>query len=148
MRKHIGVAFLLALTGCGTNLVPRIDTPHFSPGGDGYRVGGDTPSSALLAKVMETGEASWYGPRHHGKPTASGEPFDMNAMSAAHATFPLGSTVLVTNLVSGRSVAVKINDRFPPRRGYVIDLSSGAAAAIGLRREEGHTPVALIPIDS
>jgi rare lipoprotein A (peptidoglycan hydrolase) len=78
------------------------------------------------------GRASWYGPRFDGQPTANGETFDMNALTAAHRTLPLGSRVLVHNLENDRSVVVKINDRGPYIRGRDIDLSYGAARQLGM----------------
>jgi rare lipoprotein A len=83
-------------------------------------------------QLIEVGPATWYGPHHQGKKTASGEIFDMNALTAAHRTLPFGTWVLVTNLANGRSVKVRVNDRGPNRPGAVIDLSSKAAEAIGL----------------
>ncbi len=80
----------------------------------------------------ESGEASWYGAWHQGRPTSSGEPFDQNAMTAAHANLPLGSRVRVTLRDTGRSVVVTINDRQPPKPHRVIDLSRGAAARLGM----------------
>lgn len=79
-----------------------------------------------------TGRASWYGPRFDGNPTASGETFDMNALTAAHRTLPLGSRVLVHNLENDRRVVVKINDRGPYVHGRDIDLSYGAARQLGM----------------
>jgi rare lipoprotein A len=73
------------------------------------------------------GRASWYGPRFDGLSTASGETFDMNALTAAHRSLPLGSRALVRNLDNGREVVVKINDRGPYVTGRDIDLSYGAA---------------------
>jgi rare lipoprotein A len=80
---------------------------------------------------VETGNASWYGRAHQGKATASGERFDMNALTAAHRTLPLGTRVLVTNLANGRAVQVRINDRGPVLTDRVIDLSYAAAHALG-----------------
>jgi rare lipoprotein A len=76
------------------------------------------------------GRASWYGGDFHGSPTASGEPFDMNALTAAHRTLPLGSYARVKNLDNGRSVVVRINDRGPHARRRTIDLSYAAAREI------------------
>jgi rare lipoprotein A len=78
------------------------------------------------------GVASWYGPRHHGQPTASGQPFDMRAMVAAHRTLPLGTRVRVTNLDNGRSVVVQIVDRGPYVDGRVLDVSQAAAEALDM----------------
>lgn len=80
----------------------------------------------------ESGEASWYGSWHQGRPTSSGEPFNQNAMTAAHANLPLGSRVRVTLRDTGRSVVVTINDRQPPKPHRIIDLSRGAAARLGM----------------
>jgi hypothetical protein len=76
--------------------------------------------------------ASWYGPGYAGKPTANGERFDPNRLTAASRTLPLDSIVRVTNLHNGRSAEVKINDRGPRKRGRGIDLSPAAARKIGL----------------
>ncbi|MFZ0138461.1 MAG: septal ring lytic transglycosylase RlpA family protein, partial [Candidatus Sulfotelmatobacter sp.] len=78
----------------------------------------------------QVGTASWYGEYFVGKPTASGEDFDMYDMTAAHPTLPLGSYVRVTNLRNGRVVVVKINDRGPVVPGRIIDLSFGAAQVL------------------
>ncbi|KPL50813.1 hypothetical protein ABB55_00015 [Prosthecomicrobium hirschii] len=83
------------------------------------------------AASAEEGIASWYGGRHHGRPTASGKPFDQNAMTAAHRTLPLGSRVKVTNIANGRTVMLRINDRGPFVRGRIIDVSRGAAGQLG-----------------
>ncbi|MBC3422899.1 MULTISPECIES: septal ring lytic transglycosylase RlpA family protein [Pseudomonas] len=82
----------------------------------------------------ETGTASYYGSRHHGKRTASGEAFNQHGLTAAHRTLPFGSQVLVTNLSNQRSVVVRINDRGPHTRGRLIDLSRAAAEKIGMLR--------------
>jgi rare lipoprotein A len=81
---------------------------------------------------LEQGRASWYGLAHHGRKTASGEKFDMNAMTAAHPTLPFGTRVLVRNPSNGRSVIVRINDRGPYTGGRIIDLSFAAARALGI----------------
>jgi rare lipoprotein A (peptidoglycan hydrolase) len=78
------------------------------------------------------GWASWYGPELHGEPTASGEPFDMHDLTAAHRTLPLGTRVQVRNLTNGRSVEVRINDRGPFPEERIIDLSRAAAGKIGM----------------
>lgn len=78
------------------------------------------------------GMASWYGMAFQGKRTASGEPFDLNAMTAAHRTLPFGTVVEVRSLVNGRAVRVRINDRGPHTHNRVIDLSEAAARELGL----------------
>ena len=80
----------------------------------------------------ETGKASWYGKAHHGQLTASGERFDVHALTAAHRTLPFGTIVRVTDLRSKRSVNVRINDRGPFRRDRIIDLSYEAARRLGV----------------
>ena len=116
------LAFLI-LSGCASAL----------PGDTGSAASatssrGTTTSSA----TYETGEASWYGKRYHGRTTASGAPFDMNAMTAAHKKLPFGTVVRVTNVATGRSVQVTINDRGPFIPGRIIDLSRGAAVKLGI----------------
>jgi rare lipoprotein A len=90
--------------------------------------------------MIGTGLASWYGAKHHGKRTASGEIFDQKKFSAAHRTLPWGSIVKVTNLDNGKSVEVRINDRGPFKKGRIIDLSRAAARALGMV-ESGVSPV-------
>ena len=89
------------------------------------------PAVAPPAGFVQVGIASWYGPGYDGKRTSSGEVFDQDELTAAHMTFAFGTRVRVTMLSSGRSVVVRINDRFPNKR-RVIDLSRGAARKIGL----------------
>lgn len=98
------------------------------------KTGGWEPHSGSQRRGgwRETGQASWYGSWHQGRRTSSGQPFDPNAMTAAHAVLPLGSQVRVTSRDTGRSVVVTINDRQPPKPQRIIDLSRGAAARIGL----------------
>lgn len=91
-------------------------------------------ASNTVGKFKQSGVASWYGRQFHGKPTASGEVFDMNAMTAAHASLPLNCYIKVTNKDNGRSVVVKVNDR-PFDSSRVLDLSYGAAKAIGLTQK-------------
>jgi rare lipoprotein A len=84
------------------------------------------------SKELERGGASWYGPGFHGKRTANGERYDMNAMTAAHKTLPFGTMVRVKSLVNGREVLVRITDRGPFIRNRIIDLSRAAAAELGM----------------
>lgn len=90
-----------------------------------------TTTAARGTVPTGTGIASFYGGRHHGGPTASGERFNQNAMTAAHRSAPLGSQMRVTNLNNGKSIVVRINDRGPFVRGRIIDVSKGAAQALG-----------------
>ena len=84
------------------------------------------------AGPFEIGQASWYGDPFHGLPTANGETYDMYAMTAAHPSLPFGSAVRVTNVATGRSVVVRINDRGPFLRDRIVDLSYAAAKQIRL----------------
>jgi len=90
------------------------------------------PPEAPAAGTLQEGVASWYGPGYHGKKTSSGEVFDQDALTAAHPYWAFGTRVKVTFLQTGRSVVVRINDRFPSHKGRAIDLSRGAAKAIGM----------------
>jgi rare lipoprotein A len=104
------LALLFILAGCATSRPSRVE-----------RIEG----SAL------SGQASWYGRPHHGRRTSSGEIYDMNKLTAAHRTLPLGTRLLVTNRENGRTVEVRINDRGPFRRDRVLDLSYAAARQLG-----------------
>jgi rare lipoprotein A len=88
----------------------------------------------------QTGVASWYGPNFHGKLTANGEIFDMNAISAAHKTLPMPSVVRVTNLRNGKSMDMRLNDRGPFAHSRIIDLSKRAAQLLGFEKA-GTAPV-------
>lgn len=102
--------------------------------------GGKIGSPKRAAKHALNGTASWYGPRFHGKKTASGEIYDQNKLTAAHKTLPLGSKARVTNLDNGSAVEVEINDRGPFVEGRIVDLSRAAAGALGFV-ETGTAPV-------
>jgi len=121
----IGAA-LIATTGCASSQKSdtlnatkfkqkRIDKTLQSHQrvGKPYKIKGKTYKPKHEPKYDETGIASWYGPRFHGKPTASGEAFNMNAITAAHTTLPLNSLLHVTNLENGKEIFVRLNDRGP-----------------------------------
>ncbi|HEV2701828.1 MAG TPA: septal ring lytic transglycosylase RlpA family protein [Steroidobacteraceae bacterium] len=115
--------------------VPRIEArsrngnpPFYDVLGRRYTV---LPSAA---GYVERGVASWYGPGFHGVSTSVGEPYDMYAMTAAHKTLPLPCYARVTNLLNGRSVVVRINDRGPFVANRIIDLSYTAAAKLDMLR--------------
>jgi rare lipoprotein A len=95
------------------------------------------PSTAAAAKpkAYQVGTASWYGDYFEGKATASGEPYNMFDMTAAHPTLPLGSYVKVTNLRNRKVAIVRINDRGPIVPGRIIDLSYEAAQALEFRKK-------------
>ena len=88
-------------------------------------------ASEAVRKFSQTGMASWYGRQFHGRKTASGEKFDMYAMTAAHRSLPLNCYIRVTNKDNGKSVVVKVNDRGPFHGNRVLDLSYGAANKLG-----------------
>jgi rare lipoprotein A len=100
--------------------------------------GSESPAAPEAAgvdvPVLARGKSSWYGAKFHGRRTASGERFDMNAMTAAHRTLPFGTRLRVRSLDTGREVVVRINDRGPAIRSRIIDLSQAAADALGVRR--------------
>lgn len=104
---------------------------------DRVKVKTDTKGAPVVEQV---GEASWYGKDFQGKKTASGEKFDQHDLTAAHPTLPLGTEATVTNLETGKSVDVEINDRGPYTKGRDIDLSKEAAKEIGLKKG-GAAPV-------
>ena len=102
--------------------------------GDGHAVAARSePLSPRVGPVIERGVASWYGAGFHGRTTASGEKFDMDGFTAAHKTLPFGTRVLVSNPRTGKEVVVRINDRGPHVRNRIIDLSTAAARALGLK---------------
>jgi rare lipoprotein A len=114
-----GVCFIVACAGsCSASAAPS-QVDEFRSSQDG----------------REVGRASWYGIEHHGKRTASGARFDMNALTAAHRSLPLGTMLRVKNLANGRSVVVRINDRGPYVGGRIIDLSMAAAGRLGLKEQ-------------
>jgi rare lipoprotein A len=123
MWRWLGFATAAAVmaAGCASQQpAPRTPPPVASGSG----------SSASIRSVI--GKASWYGPGFNGRPTATGEIYDQDHMTAASSIFPLGSRVIVTDLGRGRAVEVRINDRGPFRKGRKIDLSYGAARALGM----------------
>ena len=90
------------------------------------------PKIEADAQPLEQGAASWYGAALHRRRTASGERFDMHALTAAHRTLPFGTQVCVRSLVNGKVVQVRINDRGPHAANRIIDLSHAAAQSLGM----------------
>lgn len=127
----LAVASLVALAGCATTH-PRSGQPAPPP-----KTGQPAP---------QVGVASYYAKKLEGRRTASGEPYDMKALTAAHPTLPFGSRVRVTNLHNGKSVVVRINDRGPYADHRVIDLSYAAAAELQFIHQ-GTTRVRLDVLD-
>jgi len=100
-------------------------------------------ADAQARRPLARGLASWYGPRFHGRRTASGERFDKHALTAAHRTLPFGTSVRVRSVHTGKEVVVRINDRGPFQPGRIIDLSRAAMLALGTL-ERGVTEVELL----
>jgi peptidoglycan lytic transglycosylase len=125
----VAILAIAALTSACARRVPPTTAP--------------TPTRILETR---TGLASYYGKEFHGKITASGKPFDMNAMVAAHPRYPFGTRLRVTNLANGRSVVVRVLDRGPAapqqKDGVILDVSRGAAERLGFIRQ-GRTRIRL-----
>lgn len=130
---------LLALAACSTidhRRMPAGNTLQSQPAQTTTEGTSDAhaPGAANRKRVIhQQGEASYYGARFHGRMTASGEPFDKDALTAASPTLPLGSHATVTNRETGKSVQVEVTDRMPSKTGRVIDLSERAAEHIGMK---------------
>jgi rare lipoprotein A len=145
MNRFFGPAILLAtfgLMGCATRTAPSLAPPPAPPAQASAPPPQEAPQAAQVPPAqpateqpvfVQTGIASFYGIRHAGKKTASGEGFDHLGFTAAHRTLAFGTIVRVTNERNGQSVKVAINDRGPHVKGRIIDLSAAAARKIGLR---------------
>jgi rare lipoprotein A len=150
-RVHAGsvVAAFLLLAACAApprrpppapppqpaDAVPRAEPRAKSGNPPFYDVGGRRyVVLASAAGYVEQGVASWYGPDFHGGRTATGETYDMTAMTGAHPTLPLPAWVRVTNLQNGRSVVIRLNDRGPFSKNRIIDLSRKAAEELDMIR--------------
>lgn len=146
-------ALALALAACsssnsridpkyGVAASPRVSKAAYIPSGGGryqvgkpYKIAGKWYKPKEVTRYEKTGIASWYGDAFHGRKTANGEIYNMNAYSAAHPTLPLPSYVRVTNLANGNSVVVRVNDRGPFAHNRLIDLSKRAAGVLDFRRQ-------------
>ena len=155
--KLVAIALALAvLAGCGTtekkggyykddgpgekppanidgiaDATPRVEPLHKFANRPYVALGKNYTPLTAVQPFRQRGMASWYGKRFHGNKTASGERYDMYAMTAAHPTLPIPSYVRVTRVANGKSVVVRINDRGPFHAGRVIDLSYAAAHRLG-----------------
>ena len=135
MRRRIahGLAIAFLIVGLGAAQGPNISEAKPAPSSS-VRVTPVVRPQVAKTKPYQVGTASWYGETFQGKPTASGEPYEMYDMTAAHLKLPMGSYVKVTNLRNGKSVVVRVNDRGPVVPGRIIDLSYGAAQALQFKR--------------
>src|SRR5437016_13061282 len=146
-RPCLVFAFCVFLAGChhkpatvATAPPPPIQTKR--PSSESASATHQTPTLELPIEVspdtkpllVETGIASWYGPPYHNRRASNGEIYDMNALTAAHRTLPLGTVVRVTNLTTQHSAVVRITDRGPFIPGRIIDLSMAAAKAVDVWR--------------
>lgn len=135
MQRRIahGLAIACMVAGLGAAQGPNISEAKPAPSSSPQIK--PEVSKQAKPKPYQVGTASWYGEDFVGKPTASGEPYDMYDMTAASLTIPLGSYVRVTNLRNGRAVVVRVNDRGPVVPGRIIDVSYGAAEALQFRNK-------------
>ncbi|MCF8024865.1 MAG: septal ring lytic transglycosylase RlpA family protein [Desulfobacteraceae bacterium] len=123
------LAAILVFSGCHT-APPKKDTPYKSKS---YKINGQWYHPITDSQgFRQTGFASWYGAKFHGRRTANGETYNMHAKTAAHKTLPMGTFMLVRNNDNGKETVVRINDRGPFVRGRIIDLSYRAAKDIGM----------------
>jgi rare lipoprotein A len=136
MRRHIahGLALVLSVVSLGAAQRPNNSgsKPLQNAAPQAKAVSTAAPKKTR-PKPYQVGTASWYGSDFNGKATASGEPYNMYDLTAAHLRLPLGTRVKVTNLRNGKAVVVRINDRGPVVPDRIIDLSYSAAKVIGVK---------------
>jgi len=118
-----------------TSVTPKLE-PIVKGTTKPYIVNGETmtPMTEVSTPFTQTGHASWYGKKFHGRRTASGEPYDMFKLTAAHRTLPIPSYVRITNLSNGKTIMARVNDRGPFGRDRIIDLSYAAAKQLDIIR--------------
>ncbi len=141
MNKLISAISIIVLCGFFTNSISTAEAAQRS--GSKHHTKTKTHHSRHSSRLSQAtvkhrkgrkGKASWYGPKFHGKKTATGERYNMYAMTAAHKTLPLSSYAEVTNLKNHRTVIVRINDRGPYYGNRVMDLSYAAAKELGIQK--------------
>lgn len=142
-KLAISMPMLVLLASCGGG-GGRVEPGVRAPGGatevsdypvkigQPYKIGSQTYTPVDVASYDEVGYASWYGREHEGRPTANGETFRADWITAAHKTLPLPTYAEVTSLDTGKTILVRINDRGPFSNGKLIDLSEGAARQLGI----------------
>lgn len=130
-----------------TSVTPKLE-PIVKGTTKPYIVNGElvSPMSEITTPFTQTGHASWYGKKFHGRRTASGEPYNMYKLSAAHRTLPIPSYVRVTNLSNGKNLIARVNDRGPFGRDRIIDLSYAAAKQLDIT-QHGSAQVEITLID-
>ena len=135
MQRRIahGLAIAFLIVGLGAAQGPNNSEAKPAPSSRSVQGSPEVRQQVPKTKPYQVGTASWYGESFQGKPTASGEPYEMYDMTAAHLKLPIGSYVKVTNLRNGKAVVVRVNDRGPVVPGRIIDLSYGAAQALQFR---------------
>ncbi|MFN3835155.1 MAG: septal ring lytic transglycosylase RlpA family protein [Glycocaulis sp.] len=133
-RAAAGMAVMLLVSACASIPEPDhgpVTRQQVNPAAPVQMAGAPAPDPLTEApREVEEGIASWYGARFHGRLTANGEVYDMDALTAAHPSLPMPSLARVTRLDTGASVIVRINDRGPFVEGRIIDLSRAAAEAL------------------
>jgi rare lipoprotein A len=122
--SRLGVAVVTLLVAMGVTASASDPTPLQMQSG--------SQQPAKARKWYQIGQASWYGRYFQGKKTANGEQYDMNALTCAHRSLPLNTWVKVTNLRNRKSIFVRVNDRGPMPEDRIVDLSYGAAKAVGI----------------
>jgi peptidoglycan lytic transglycosylase len=132
--------FLLAACGPRHVVIDRRTSPPEKQEVKKEKSVSETKIEKRESKEVQYGVASWYGGEFHGRPTSSGEIYDMNQLTCAHNTLPLGTVVMVTNIENGRSLELKVNDRGPFVKERILDVSYAAAQMLGMW-EKGTAPV-------
>lgn len=127
VTRMVAVTLMTLVVAVATSGCATWEAPEKKPM---TRAGNVPPGADETNRVIARGIASWYGDDFAGKPTASGEPFDPKAFTCAHPTLPFGTWLRVTVIETGKSVSVRVNDRFPATKGRIIDLSARAFAQI------------------
>jgi rare lipoprotein A (peptidoglycan hydrolase) len=135
MRKHFahGLAIMLSVVSLGAAQRPTSSGSGLAQTEVSQHVVETLHKKLNHSKPYQIGTASWYGTQFQGKPTASGEPYNMYDLTAAHLELPIGTIVRVTNLRNGQNVLVRINDRGPVVPNRIIDVSYSAARVLGFK---------------
>lgn len=134
MRRRIANR-LAVLLSVASLVAGAAGGPHNSEAASSRGTPNPIVQTKRRSKPYQVGTASWYGEYFEGKPTASGEPYEMQDFTAAHPNLPMGTFVKVTNLRNGKSVIVRINDRGPVVEGRIIDVSYNAAKILGFKAQ-------------